>query len=1202
MALQTPYLDAIQIIPGDTPGDKFRWIANLIKERLSECNNLEDVVESEKVPRMLAPLIQVQAAIMLNKKDPSDQNAYSAIAEALKSDDEIVVSRALQASSFFDGSNKTITNVRYFFDNLFPHVSLNTRTRIIKNLTIHLAPKNPGLAEEFFTAVASFYGLEQALPLLLACSETFTYDTIVEKKIVLSRRFIKQIFRKNPNFVVRYLRLSKPNMDPCARNLHPVDIFDLSDFLPLLIKKRLNLFVELYEMHENLKPNVRLSNKCAEAFLKNGKEHLMRKPKLYINLVPLKMISQNHLESIFPRLFPETPENVSIPKMLNYLSYYQQEKKVDLLLKSYQQVYGKSILDNPDLITADLLVLLPSEERVKQVRIKLENEDKPRSKIDYLNNWTCYLPIEESIPKFKEEIGRTSEMEIRSAIACKMIYSCKVNNDEQALLDVLTYLNNRHKNEQAWFLLNVFNALLKLYDLFQLNDACWTVLLQMIMRLYVKKDLMPGNSASVKIVEEAIHHKILQNQSFDKTIDILVDLMSMRCTEHWNILQKYPEHEKICLEACVKVVSEKYDSDKTPWKEDKVGILYDLCASIYYFNECHQVEIKNNHLERMTIKNYPWLMQAVDEILSTSHEHKQRNVYIVQNLLGILKTHEEDLYKRYRPETSKADDVVAGVAIAKLKGNPKDVLVNWKEYLEACQKTWYNSYAKRFVKATRWYKDIPLRFVEQCFEDLIQKKEEDCLDILAVLVYGFTFEKIITPLLPANAKIDVHDEEAGVNYGLIYHTINGMKIANPPVSLTILGKLCDDEYLSAALTALTNVCRRTNAMDVIVFARTLTTQRVSVRKHGIRLMYMVAPRQELLKFLRAQWETEKHHSIREILFVKTMQLFQQEPGPDNWSLLAHVISTLAPNDVVDFKKALSFLAMTPDEYVADFMKLALNAIDNFEKVGVDQDVVNVYISEMLSKAGAAICNLLPEDFIRELIRRFLFHQESEVSRCAGMFVITALLHPAKEKFDKRMRMFSDVFTEVVKNGWNVPHPKYLRFYPVNNAVHRFIELFVESFSYLDIMELRLIDGILSVFLSVLEPQMDAKSYLLLIYVKEQAIVKTPKEFGIKIGEMIPKLFEIFTPLFTFFIIDTLQHFLEMSTFPEDQNLKIIEGLVEVGSIEAIVTAVKLLSVQPIQFEEKYNNLITRFSEHDHPVIRSIVCDINNRTRLPVSPK
>lgn len=170
MAVQTSHLEAIQALPGDTPGEKYKWISDLIKERLSESNSLEEVIESEKIPRPLVPFVQIHAAMMLNKKNPNDQSTYAAIAEALKSRDEIIVNKALQANNFFNGTNEYITNVQYFFNYLFPYVSLNTRTRIINVLASRLASKNPALAEEFFKAVASFYGLKQALPLLPACS------------------------------------------------------------------------------------------------------------------------------------------------------------------------------------------------------------------------------------------------------------------------------------------------------------------------------------------------------------------------------------------------------------------------------------------------------------------------------------------------------------------------------------------------------------------------------------------------------------------------------------------------------------------------------------------------------------------------------------------------------------------------------------------------------------------------------------------------------------------------------------------------------------------------------------------------------------------------------------------------------------------------------------------------------------------------
>ncbi|XP_017795532.1 PREDICTED: uncharacterized protein LOC108576967 [Habropoda laboriosa] len=1197
MVLQTPYLDAIQAVPGATLSEKFRWLAGFIKQRISECNSLEDVVESEKIPRHLAPLVQVQAAMMMNKKNRADQSTYGAIAEALKSKDEIVVTKALQARSFFDGSNKAITNVQYFFENLFPYVSLNTRTRIIKNLSIHLAPKNSDLAKEFFVAVASCYGIEQALPLLLACNETFAYDTVVKRRIILSRKLVKQIFRKNPDFVVRYLRLSKPNTDPYVRNLHKVDIYDYRDFLAALVKKRTDSFVELYEMHKKQPPSMTLSSKCAEAFLKNGREHLQRNPKLYIKILPLKLISSSRMESIFVKLFPKDAKSFDTNEMLNYLKYYPQDKKVDFFLKSYQEVYGTSILDDKNKITLNLMGILPVEERVRQARIKLESSPDLFVGLDYHLCWYCYLPIEESMPRLKDDMAKTTEMEYRSVIACKMIFTCKVNNDDQALLEVLTYFKNRHKNEQIWFLMKVFETLLKHYDLPQLGREYWEILTEMIVRAHVKQDLY-GNSNGLRMVENAIHHNILQNQPIDRMIDILVDINSRRSTNYWNILVEHPKYERLCLESCLNVVSQKYKSDKSPWKEDRMGILYDLCSSIYYFNDIHVS--KTSRVERMSIKNYPWLIHAVGEIASST---EPKNAHIVGKLQQLLKIHESDLYERFWFTEKKIANVETGEALKLLRRNPEDILSHWTEYLKACQDTWSRGHTKRFVKATRWYNDLPMKFVGQCLQDLTQKKNARSVDILAMLLHGETFTKIIEPLIPNDKTIDIHNEEAQSNYDLILSIIYGMKVANPPVPLTLIGKLCEGDYLSVALAALINVCRRTNVMDVVVFARTLANQRVSVRKHGIRLMHMVAARDQLYNFLHTQWKSEQNHSIREILFKMVIQLFKNDPVPTTWSLIVQVISSLTLKDEVSFTGVSSMVNVVPDEYVVEFEKLVLSTIDKFQAEGISQWRCVIHTRTMLSNIDAAVCNLLPDDFIKELITRFLFHQEIEVSRSASVFVITGLLLPTRDNFDERMKIFSSAFTEAVKTGWNVPHPQRPRFYPVNHTVHEFMSQVVRTVSSsLSEAELPLIDGMLSTFLSLLSPQMDAMSYLLLVYTREMLFSKTPKEFGTRIGGKLPELVNIFSSLFIFYMADNLRYILSLNTFKDytknDVFLSVTEGLMEVETIEAALIGVQMLRLCISKDNaEKYDKLVTTFSKHDHPVIKSIVCDIINRAKF-----
>lgn len=1199
MATPTPYLNAIQTVPGDTPGEKFRWIAKFIKQRLSASNNLEDL-ESEKIPKPLVPLIQVQAAIMLNKADPTNQSTYEAIAEALKSEDELVVNTALKARNFFNGINETITNHAYFFENLFSYVSLNTRTRIIKTLALHLAPRNSALAEEFFSAIDSFYGLEQASPLLLACSESFVYNTIIEKRMVLSRRMVKLFFRKNPDFVVQYLRLSKPATKSCARKLPSVNIHDFTDFLAALVKTRLDSFVELYEMHEKDPPKILLSNKSVEAFLKDGRKHLERKAKLYIEIIPLKNISNCYMEVVFPKLFPDNIRDVNTDDMLKYLKYYRQDKKVDLFLRSYREVYNKDILNDSEKITANLLEILPPEQRIKQAMYKLNIKAEARKETeDNIVTWECFLTTTESLLRFEKEICTVSEVEQRARIACKMIHSCKINNDNLSLLRVLMYIKSKHCNERPWFLYEVFKTLLKLYDLPKLGVKCWSILLDMMTRAHVNKDLLALNSVGVEMIEAAIDYKINKKEPFHELIDMLIDLKTTKCRGYWNILQKNYKYERMCLENCLNIVSQKYNSDQAPWKKDRVGVLFDLCSSIYYFNLVHVN--KTSGIEPMTIKNYPWLLQAIEQVLS---KIKQSDIYIVANLQNMFMTYEMDLYKRFWPRTEKIVEIEISEALKLLKRNPQDILDHWKKYLKVCKDNWNKGHTKLFIKAIRWYKEIPIKFAEQCLQDLTEKKEEVCLDILSILVSGETFSKIIEPLIPKNKTLDMYQTDTETSYNLIQHLIYGMKFANPPVPLTVLNRLCQGDYLPPALSALTNVCRRTNVMDVVSFAKMLSSQRTAVRKHGIRLMRIVASRDQLLNFFHAQWKTEENHSIREIMYIIIVKLFQKEPGSSMRALCSRIMSTLALQDEKCCYLVLSTISSVPDQYVVDFIQQTLNMIDRLEKLGLYKNKVAEYTSIMLSQIDETICNLLPENFIKDLIQRYLFHQDLALSKSFNEFVVTVLLLPAESEFDNRLKIFSDIFREIIMRGWRTPNSKNPSLVPKNSAFRRFIEVITYTVSYSN-KKLRLIDEILSVFQTSLHPLLDPTSYLLLTFSRLQVNSRTPMEFGFNVSQRLNSLTKTFSPYFIFFMTDVLRNMPLSNAFKHYDEIDIyygiIEGLLELNNVTASLMAAQLLySINSNQQKARCDLLLEQLMKCKFSPVKAMVSEIINKRDFTTS--
>jgi hypothetical protein len=421
------------------------------------------------------------------------------------------------------------------------------------------------------------------------------------------------------------------------------------------------------------------------------------------------------------------------------------------------------------------------------------------------------------------------------------------------------------------------------------------------------------------------------------------------------------------------------------------------------------------------------------------------------------------------------------------------------------------------------------------------------------------------------------------------------------VPLTMLNRLCQGDYLPVALTALTNVCRRTNIMDVVSFAKMLSSQRVAVRKHGIRLMRIVASHDQLLNFFQAQWKTEENQSIREIMSLIIVQLFQKEPGPSTWILFSHTISTLALQDEKACLMILSITNSVPDQYVVDFIKQTLNMIDKLEKLGLHKDKVAEYTSIMLSHIDAAICNLLPEYFIKDLIQRYLFHENQDVSRNLSELVVTALLLPAEDKFDDRLKIFSSLFREAIVKSWNVPHPKNPHFFPMNNALRKFIDVITHAVSYSD-KKLRLIDEILSVFMDTLNPLLDPTSYLILIFSKEQLSSRSPAQFGFNVSQKLSDLIKIFSPYFVCFMADILRNMPLSNSFKQydkiDIDLGVIEGLLDITtSTSALVAAQLMYSINTKEQQERRDKLIVRLMKQKLPAIKAIACEIVNKNSL-----
>jgi hypothetical protein len=183
-------------------------------------------------------------------------------------------------------------------------------------------------------------------------------------------------------------------------------------------------------------------------------------------------------------------------------------------------------------------------------------------------------------------------------------------------------------------------------------------------------------------------------------------------------------------------------------KNEEKYILCQLVMAMYDFNE----KFKQFGAELMSIKDYPWLMNAIRTIMCLkTNLSSQRKARI------LLHKYEPELYRSwFLPNTSKnIENVTSGAALRLLKNNFQSVLNDWEEYLMDCKRHYCHKHVQRFVRATRWYKGVPIKFAKHCIKDLYKgdmQEMSSALIILSLLLDSNSLEKLINPRILARLE------------------------------------------------------------------------------------------------------------------------------------------------------------------------------------------------------------------------------------------------------------------------------------------------------------------------------------------------------------------------------------------------------------------------------------------------------------------
>lgn len=1064
----SPYLTAIQSLHGSKPGEKYSQLNALVREIVVVCQETGkfiEVIESREIPAAILPLVRVMVG--------NELKLCEAVVEALKSSDSPVVNKALRAKWFFDGSNDFI-NVRHFTTDILPFVSLRTRLEIIKILSRSLRGAE-GKAEQFFNAFLELYDLEQSLAFLPYCREEFIFRTILKYKIFLTIRMLNFTFQRYPALAIRYLHLgnrdNKDNVE--ARKIHSIHLPAYKSFLPKLIRHHVHEYIVLRkclaETYKNY--DMKLGRKRIIYLIKNATDLVKNKPQLFIHLhgSVLKFLHYNftreEFEELYGNLHPDEDYHFDFMRMLSYLKYYPKEKRLQLMMNKFKQVYGKpllgnnksqinmhsvylmttteqferiyksyfpkylyeyntirelqrlecyprehrlnlltsifqkifrvSLLDDTERIATDeLLKLLSDREREKQAR-RLIEKCKSEYTQEYFK-WACYLPVRESFEIFKNMV-RVSKRKQRIDFIKKMIYTCKVFNDQKHLLLVLNYYNRRFKNEKPRVLNQILDYLIDQFDVTSLDNSNWMVFCEIVQRAYVKDQLFNAPDKVVNnIFDGALHRSFIQSteETVVKEHEISLDAFVNMYLEYkiefrpgeWYALKNYPEIEIKFIEKLFCTIPQLYPDEHLVWKQDdkKIAVLIKLFNKMYDYNSSLKQRAKTNGLKEDDIKDKlirvqssAWLMKSTIDILTTDHTGNS-------TFKNTVKKFDSEFYLSLIPDVPPAppsphQNLKSGKAVYMLKNEQGVILQNWEEYLSAarqplrCNSEKGARAAKLFILSTKWHDLLPFKFVERC---LLEIKEIGSLAVLGLLLEGEVLSKVISAYLPTGPAVNVYEKNSRERFRITSSIPAALNATMPPVSSESLLPLFQGEFVHLGRRSVKNFGRRAEKTKVLMLAKQLMNLSASVKRDGARLVLEVASTEELQEFLKLIWNDKNYHSVCGLIARKIFRRFIRYPNDKTYALVNTCVTELKRND----RGALKILTDTSliiREYAPPYIENLLGKIEELsENDCMELEWKEKWVKIIFGRVKTDVIYSLPKKMIFTIIRKYFFNAES----------------------------------------------------------------------------------------------------------------------------------------------------------------------------------------------------------------------------------
>ncbi|KAK9731831.1 hypothetical protein QE152_g13312 [Popillia japonica] len=911
---------------------------------------------------------------------------YEKILEILQfSKNSLYISNILKNWTFFKDTFKNVTPNELVND-ILPNLSYSTRMKVLNRISKNLFDQK--LADRYFESVEKKYGIISASIMLASCSIGLIKEKMEKYNLVLSFKQVEALLKKDITFLDYYLVRTNSSLK--------ANTCDKRKLLKTVYKRDEKLFWELCERHKIVSY---CGKRLTKKIIKEHRHFLIDKRDEYPVHLKSRIMYQEWKRN--PELFKSfiknnSPEDIDWYFLSNRRPYYSsiftefdryisKSRQYQFLNYAFQERFGCNIHDKLELITENILLLMPEELRNKILEIKVpENED--------------FLSICRPEIAFKallDKIRHSSDMNKRVKYVDMLLLNCVHHSNADYLLKMLQYVEKRHRNDTQT-LKSVFKGLQKWENLETLSVGHWTYIDAIEKLLILQKEF----TNEVYFLSKRIGHLLNNNLDIGEHMRKYVDLLRRDIYSN-RIFTEIPQHTKYCILELKKYIDEI--KDKSEYEDFMLRYL----RYIDQYNLSHpEDKIPASHvipLLKSFCTEYPYQIQSL-LVFYLQFSYDDLNPVIWQHPTVLFQY--ESLFNWYlrHHKDEMLDKFNSLVPILSIRTN-RMFIQKLDEY---------------------YYRNLPEIITSFCVNQITQADEIrskiNALNILAVINQD-EFLKITAEFEPSeDGKIDPSYPPEDIE--LLEAALGNIKkLLCPADGLNIVAKFCKGDYLKYALLPIYSTLLRVPERKATAFLTELHNSAVSVRKHTIHISKIIYGVDEFCSFIKEQAVAEKNPSLKTILFKKSLEYAHIMPTEKSWELVKVTMHGIDEDDVESHDLLLE-IGKIPQQYRALYIPEVYTQLNSNKNLTINQKKY-----ELIRLVPKNVVDELNLELLQIFLSEVIFNKQVRCSdawtnlifySCGLKQVALVRINPNKSIKDKKDIFLSPLCEGILKYRLNPP--------------------------------------------------------------------------------------------------------------------------------------------------------------------------------------